>query len=56
MKHEEQRTNRYNSKLYKLYKKSDTTTDIKLRKQQWTGYLIRISPERIPKNLLSEIQ
>jgi hypothetical protein len=30
----------------------DTVTDIKLRRSEWLGYLIRIKNNRIPKTLL----
>jgi len=44
---------RHNAELYNLYQNPNVITDIKLRRLQWAGHVIRMSEERIPKKLLT---
>jgi hypothetical protein len=40
---------RWNNKLYSLYKEPIVVEDIKIRRLEWTGHIIRMEEERIPK-------
>jgi hypothetical protein len=42
---------RYNTELYELYKDIDMVNDVKLRRLQWAGHVIRMSEERIQGRL-----
>lgn len=43
---------RTNSELQKLYKDSSIVTDIKIRRLEWLGHIIRMDNNNIPKRLL----
>jgi hypothetical protein len=45
---------RYNTELYELYKYeySDIVNDVKLRRLQWAGHVIRMPEERIPRKVM----
>jgi hypothetical protein len=38
--------------LYSLYKEPHIVEDIKIRRLEWAGHIIRMEEERIPKKLL----
>jgi hypothetical protein len=40
---------RWNNKLYSLYKEPNIVEDIKIRRLEWAGHIIRMEEERIPK-------
>ena len=44
---------RWNNELYSLYKEPNTVEDIKIRRLEWAGYVIRMEEERIPKKVLN---
>ena len=41
---------RWNSELYSLYNEPNIVEDIKIRRLEWAGHIIRLEEERIPKN------
>jgi len=43
---------RWNNELYSLYKEPNIVEDIKIRKLEWVGHIIRVE-ERIPKKVLN---
>jgi hypothetical protein len=43
---------RYNTELYEWYKDIDIVNDVKLRRLQWAGHVIRMPEERIPRNVM----
>jgi hypothetical protein len=45
---------RWNNELYSLYKESNIVEDIKIRRLEWAGHIIRMEEERIPKKVLNE--
>jgi len=40
---------RWNNELYSLYKELNIVEDIKIRRLEWAGLVIRMEEERIPK-------
>jgi hypothetical protein len=44
---------RWNNELYSLYKVPNIVEDIKIRRLEWTGRIIRMEEERIPKKVLN---
>jgi len=44
---------RWNNELYSLYKGPNIVEDIKIRRLEWTGHIIRMEEERIPKKVLN---
>jgi hypothetical protein len=38
-----------NNELYSLYKEPNLVEDIKIRRLEWAGHIIRMEEERIPK-------
>ena len=40
---------RWNNELYSLYKEPNILEDIKIRRLEWAGHIIRMEEERIPK-------
>ena len=44
---------RWNNELYSLYKEPNIVEDIKIRRPEWVGHIIRMEEERIPKNVLN---
>jgi hypothetical protein len=44
---------RWNNKLYSLYSEPDIVEDIKIRRLEWAGNIIRMEEERIPKKVLN---
>jgi len=44
---------RWNSELDGLYNEPDTVEDIKIRRLEWAGHIIRMDEERIPKKVLN---
>ena len=40
---------RWNNELYSLYKELNIVEDIKIRRLEWAGHIIRMEEERIPK-------
>jgi hypothetical protein len=44
---------RWNNELYSLYKKPNIVEDIKIRTLEWTGHIIRMEEEKIPKKVLN---
>jgi hypothetical protein len=40
---------RWNNKLYSLYKKPNIVEDIKIRRLEWVGHIIRMEEERKQK-------
>jgi hypothetical protein len=44
---------RWNNELYSLYKEPNIVEDIKIRKLEWAGHIIRMEEERIPKKVLN---
>jgi hypothetical protein len=43
----------WNNELYSLYKKPNIVRDIKIRRLQWAGHIIRMEEERIQKRVLN---
>jgi hypothetical protein len=43
---------RHNTEIYELYKDIDIVNDVKLRRLQWAGHVIRMSEERIPRKVM----
>ena len=39
--------------LYSLYNESNIVEDIKIRRLEWAGHIIRMEEERIPKKILN---
>jgi hypothetical protein len=39
--------------FYNLYKEQNIVEDIKIRRLEWAGHIIRMEEERIPKNVLN---
>jgi hypothetical protein len=44
---------RWNNKLYSLYREPNIVEDIKLRRLEWAGHIIRMEEQRIPKRVLN---
>jgi hypothetical protein len=44
---------RWNNELYSLYKEPNIMEDIRIRRLEWAGHIIRMEEERIPKNVLN---
>jgi len=44
---------RWNNELYSLYKESNIVEDIKIRRLEWAGHIIRMEEERISKKVLN---
>jgi hypothetical protein len=44
---------RWNNKLYSLYKEPNIVEDIKIRRLEWAGHIIRMEEKRIPKMVLN---
>jgi hypothetical protein len=42
----------YNTEIYDLCKDIDTLNDVKLRRLQWAGRVIRMPEERIPRKVM----
>jgi hypothetical protein len=42
-----------NNELYSLYKEPNIVVDIKIRRLEWVGHIIRMEEERIPKKVLN---
>jgi hypothetical protein len=42
----------YNTELYELYKDIDIVNDVKLKRLQWAGHVVRLPEERIPRKVL----
>ena len=40
---------RWNNELYSLYKEPNVVEDIKIRRLEWVGHIMRMEEERIPK-------
>jgi hypothetical protein len=40
---------RWNNELYSLYSEPNIVEDIKIRRLEWAGHIIRMEEERIPK-------
>jgi len=40
---------RWNNELYSLYNEPNIVEDIKIRRIEWAGHIIRMEEERIPK-------
>ena len=45
---------RTNAELYLLYNDNDIVTDIKLRRLEWLGHVLRMDKKRLPRILLDE--
>jgi len=43
----------WNNKLYSLYKEPKIVENIKIRRLEWEGHIIRMEEERIPKKVLN---
>jgi hypothetical protein len=43
---------RYNTELYELYEDIDIVNDVKLRRLQWAGHVIRMPEETIPRKVM----
>jgi len=43
---------RWNNELYSLYNEPNIVEDIKIRRLEWVGHIIRMEEERIPKKVL----
>jgi hypothetical protein len=41
---------RWNNELYSLYKEPNSVEEIKIRRVEWAGRIIRLEEERIPKS------
>jgi hypothetical protein len=44
---------RWNNELYSLYKEPNIVDDIKIRRLEWAGHIIRMEEERIKKKVLN---
>jgi hypothetical protein len=44
---------RWNNELYSLYKELNIVEDIKIRRLEWAGHIIRMEEERILKKVLN---
>jgi hypothetical protein len=44
---------RWNKELYSLYKEPNIVEDIKIRRLEWTGHIMRMEEERILKKTLN---
>jgi len=44
---------RWNNELYSLYNEPNIEEDIKIRKLEWAGHIIRMEEKRIPKKVLN---
>jgi hypothetical protein len=44
---------RWNNELYTLYNDLSTVEDIKIRRLEWAGHIIRMEEERIPEKVLN---
>jgi hypothetical protein len=44
--------NRYKNEVYNLFKGMDVTRNIRLRRFQWVGYMLRVKDERAPTKAL----
>jgi len=44
---------RWNNKMYSLYNKPNIVENIKIRRLEWAGHIIRMEEERIPKKILN---
>ena len=44
---------RWNNELYSLCKEPNIVEDIKIRRLEWAGHMIRMEEERIPKKVLN---
>ena len=44
---------RWNNELYSLYNEPNIVEDIKIRRLEWAGHIIRMEKERIPKKVLN---
>jgi hypothetical protein len=44
---------RWNNELYSLYSETDIVEDIKIRKLDWAGHIIKKKKKRIPKKVLN---
>jgi len=44
---------RWNNELYSLYNEPNIVKDIKIRRLEWAGHIIRMEEERIPKKVLN---
>ena len=44
---------RWDNELYNLYKEPNIVEDIKIRRLEWAGHIIRMEEERIPKKVLN---
>jgi hypothetical protein len=40
----------WNNELYSLYSEPNTVQDIKIRRPEWAGRIIKMEEERIPKS------
>jgi hypothetical protein len=43
---------RWNNGLYSLYKEPNIVEDLKFRRLEWAGHIIRMEEQRIPKKVL----
>jgi hypothetical protein len=43
----------WNNALYSLYNEPNIVEDIKIRRPEWVGHIIRMEQERIPKKVLN---
>jgi uncharacterized Rossmann fold enzyme len=41
------------NELYSLYKESNIVEDVKIRRLEWAGHIMRMEEERIPKKVLN---
>jgi hypothetical protein len=44
---------RWNNELYSLYSEPNIVENIKIRRLEWAGHIIRMEQERIPKKVLN---
>jgi len=44
---------RWNNELYSLYNEPNIVEDIKIRRLEWAGHIIRMKKERIPNKVLN---
>jgi len=44
---------RWNSELYSLHNEPNIVEDIKIRRLGWTGHIMRMEEERIPKKVIN---
>jgi hypothetical protein len=44
---------RWNNELYSLYNEPNIVEDIKIRRLEWAGHIIRMEKESIPKKVLN---